>query len=164
MQRPVIAHISRIVDPLNYYIMVEDPTFLEARDVLKVRVVYTDVIYNGGIPVVNSPEKRGFAYKARLEGLIFPSSFSHDMREGHGVPKFRKKGKDSYKLNPAKLYVSQFLKQSEMWVTVELVDVDKYKRVIIRISDPITGISLNDKLREQFRHIFNPFFGRNRRI
>jgi hypothetical protein len=172
MQRLLVGHISHIDNPLTYHVMLEDDSLLINRDVDKTMVTYNDIVYNQGIPVVHTATKTGIAYKARLEGVSYsltppetqPTSYRNAAAthtEGRGNRNKYKHALYKTSVYPIKIYVEQFLKKSEFWVLIEIIDIDKYKRLIIRIYDPITQVCLNEKLQKNFGETIVPFFGKN---
>ena len=175
MQRLIVGHISHIDNPLTYHVMLEDDSLIANRDVDKTLVTYNDIVYNQGIPVMNTATKTGIAYKARLEGVSYSITSPDsplgpdrnavgDIPAGNAARGIRNKYKHAlYKTSvyPIKIYVEQFLKKSEWWVLIEIIDIDKYKRLIIRIYDPITQVCLNEKLQKKFGETIVPFFGKN---
>lgn len=156
----MIAHVSNVIDPLNYFLMLEDDSAILGKGVISVEVKYRDTLYHQGLPIQPGPEKGGICYKARLAGLAYPSNDMNDYGyRSHYKP--RKIYGDAE--NSIKIFINRFLKDCEMWVMCEIIDIDKFNRLIVNLYDPVTHNCLNEMLMAKYDSVFIPFFGKNGR-
>lgn len=152
-----VGFVVNVHDPLNYDIDLLLPKNASLSDTLLGYADYRNYTFGRSMSDTNITERK--AYRCRLRGVVRrpdlrsrgyrvfrPPSFmsssgdTHDRSTGHPTRSIDRK---------AWMAVTRQVDRSNGWVICSIVGVDRYRRVLVDIVDPLTKIPLKAMLLQE---------------